>query len=381
MNKKIKNLLCLVMVGVMVPLTIGCGNGKDTASKPVVQQDEDILWTFKTEGEIYSSPVMYNNSNIIFGSNDKNIYSVDINTKNKSWSFNVDKEMKNKPVIDGDNVIVSSLSSCYMLDAKTGQQLWKFTDGGNVVDKVDEYDYHTADPKIYNDLVVFPAKSGTLYGLNKETGEKKWELKLPNNNMITVMSEVYENKVALGGNGSKGYIVDLDTQKITYTKDMGKPWVHGAAIYDGYAYFSGRSCNVVAIDLSNNSVKWQYTEPIGSWFSGQIIGNDGKVYVPGSDSHELLAFDAKKGTLLQKYESRVNMFSEPIIVDNVLYMGVGDVYGKSSGLVIGYDLKDNSKIVSHLVNKSLYSTPVVKDGVVYFTATDGVLYAGKAKNR
>lgn len=58
----------MVLLLMMIPFIQGCSNTADEITS--------ALWSFKTNGSILASPVIYEN-NIIFGSNDKNLYSVD----------------------------------------------------------------------------------------------------------------------------------------------------------------------------------------------------------------------------------------------------------------------------------------------------------------
>lgn len=382
MNKKFKLIISALILTSFTALT-GCGKGKPKE----VKLDDKIQWSFKTEGAVNSSPVLYKDSNIIVGSNDKNLYSIDINTKAKAWNFLSDGIINNKPIIDGDNVIFSTKSTVYSLNASTGEKNWSFTNSATVADAFDKYDYHAPHPKLYNDLVIFPSKAGTLYAINKSSGEKSWEINPKDGSIITAVSDVVNNKVAIGDVKGNGYVIDLEKKETIYSSyiangsTMGQVQIHGAALYKDYAYFSGRPCKVVAVNLNTLNTEWSYLEPIGSWFTCDIVAKDDTIYVPGSDSLETLAFNYKSGELTKKYQTYANSFATPVIDNNILYVTDGNVYTDTYGDIMGYDLANNNRIFHLSHSASIYSSPVIKDGLMYFGSTDGNIYCAKTTDK
>ena len=74
------------------------GNAYNSSSSIQYQPIDTVKWKFKTSGKIFSSPAMLNGIAII-GSEDKNLYAVDINTGKQKWKFTTGGATHSSPVI------------------------------------------------------------------------------------------------------------------------------------------------------------------------------------------------------------------------------------------------------------------------------------------
>lgn len=362
--KTIGLILCLAMIF----LIQGCGNNKKIS-------DEDVLWKFKV-GNISSSPVIFDNS-IIFGSDDKSIYSIDLETHEKKWSFESDEIINSNPIIDNKNVIFVTQSNCYALDATTGKEIWKYESNNSGKEKIDVYDFHSASPIIYKDLIIFINRGGSIYGINKSNGNKEWEYKADGCGDIMANPGIQDNILCFADVNGNCYAMDLDNQKTLWSTNIGSEKVHVSFAYKDYAYFAGRNKNVVAFDLKTGSKKWSYEDPQGSWMTGDILAKDDIIYIGGSDNHKMLSFKYDTGSEEAVYKTNLNIFSKPVIVDDTLYCTDGDVYTFKSGYLYGFDLNSGEKKIELSFPKGIYTTPVVKDNVIYVACSDGNLYAVK----
>ncbi|MGG7179148.1 PQQ-binding-like beta-propeller repeat protein [Clostridium paraputrificum] len=334
----------------------------------------DVLWSFKAEGPIVSSPVKFEN-NIIFGSNDKKLYSIDLNTHEKVWSFESDGRISNTPIIEENTVIFSSNSTCYALDAKTGKEVWKYKSDKVGKDLSGGYDYHSPSPTLYKSLVIFQNRSGDMYGINKVDGKLQWQYKAEGCDDVITTPAIQDNILCIGDVSGNIFGIDLDTQKTIWKKSIGTKIVQAAFIYKDYVYFSGRDNIVAAYSLNDGGEKWSYAEPIGSWLTGDMIAKDDIVYVPGSDNHKIIAFNYNDGKVVGNLLGEANIFSKPTIKEDILYFTSGDVYKNKTGAVSGYDLSTKKKVLLKMFESTIYSSPMVDEDVIYVGSSDGNLYA------
>ena len=126
----------------------------------------EIIWTFNTEGAIYSSPAAYGNS-VILGSGDGNIYSLDAASGKLNWKTKTEHSVLGSPIIEEGIVYLGGSDGKFRaLDAETGAGKWHFEGlNGPVV----------STPLLYKDQVIFGAWDRHLYALDKTTGNLNWK--------------------------------------------------------------------------------------------------------------------------------------------------------------------------------------------------------------
>jgi len=92
--------------------------------------DGDIVWTYKTDGAIYSSPALYEKS-VLFGSEDGFIYSLEDATGKLLWKFKTGGAVTVSPLLAFGNVIVADDRTVFALNPGNGTLLWQntFTSG------------------------------------------------------------------------------------------------------------------------------------------------------------------------------------------------------------------------------------------------------------
>lgn len=376
MNKLLVKSIITMLSCVMVVGLQGCGS-KEEGSE--AEKNSKIAWSFKVKGTIASSPVSYEND-IIFGSTNKNLYSVDSTSHEENWSFASDSSIDTTPIVDGNSIIFTTQTSCYAVDAQSGQELWKYSSGASDVKKIDQWDLHAPSALLYKDLVIFPSLGGTIYAINKADGSLAWEYAAPGVSEIRSTPSIQENKMSFGDIKGNCYVIDLDTQSTIMQKNIGTNIVTSSLIYKDYVYFAGRDTKIVAYSLSDGSEKWSHTDSMASWYTADIIVKDDVIYVGGSDNLKLQAFNYESGANVVNFQSKSNIFSKPTIVDNVVYLTSGNAYSRKSGNVLAYDINDSSnKVLECSFKEAIFSSPLVVDGIVYFGCLDGNLYAVNPK--
>mgnify|MGYP003574970719 CR=1 FL=1 len=126
-----------------------------------------VVWTYQTQGAIYSSPVIDRNKFVIFGSGDGNIYSLNLKDGKLVWKTAAGKSVLGSPVIQANVVFIGASDNTFKaLDVKTGKLKWQFNEvEGTIVGK----------PAILGEKIVFGSWGRHLYALNIYTGDLIWK--------------------------------------------------------------------------------------------------------------------------------------------------------------------------------------------------------------
>jgi predicted negative regulator of RcsB-dependent stress response len=83
-------------------------------------------WAFETDAEIRSSPTVVDGT-VFIGSDDDNLYAVDAETGSQEWAFKTDAEVRSSPTVAGGTVFVGSFDGdLHAVDIETGSQQWAF---------------------------------------------------------------------------------------------------------------------------------------------------------------------------------------------------------------------------------------------------------------
>ncbi|MGL5152276.1 MAG: PQQ-binding-like beta-propeller repeat protein [Clostridium sp.] len=374
---KRKLLLCsLLLLPMIIGTTLqGCGSSEKAPEAKT--ETKEVAWSYDSGAKINGSPVIYKDL-VVFGNDKGTITAVDKKTQNKKWSVETGVMSNNRPIVDGNKLIFSSSAVCYAIDGDTGKKIWEFTGESKTTQSVKGYDYLSPSPSIYNDLVIVPSTGGTIFAVDKETGEKKWEVKPDSITDIRATPVIDGDIMVVGDVLGNGAVVDLKTQKTLWGKKVASDIIHGVSAHKGLVYFAGRDAMVHGVDAKTGSEKWYYKDGAGSWFTGDILVKDDKLFVPGSDNHRIATINAETGKPVSSYYGKANIFAKPSIAGDKIYFTDGNVYDEKIGGVYACDLeKADEPLWTVQIGVLAFTTPAVSDGYVYFGATDGKLYAIK----
>ena len=398
-------------------------------------------WKFSTKGKIFSSPAVFEGVAYI-GSEDKNLYAVDIATGKELWKFTTEGAIHSSPAVYKDVVYFGSFDGFYYaLNKNTGKLRWKFQTGGEKLNGHkglwgmkpdneflnDPFDFYLSSPVINMDdtnlKVYFGSSDGNLYSLDAETGKLSWKFKT--NGIIHTSPTLYEGKVFIGSWDTYMYAVDAEAGKEIWKFKTGDhPEVHllegiqASATVDvdeDAIYFGARDAYFYALDINTGNLKWKFFND-NSWVLSTAGVKDGSIYFGTSDQYNLISLDAKTGKQNWKFKANGYVYSSPALAGNTVFFGdfTGKMFAldlksgmqtdvfttqgrnKNADTVLNLDHIDFPHITKGLdpslyatttvaMNKlyslgSILSSPVVNNGVLYFGSADGSLYALNLKN-
>jgi outer membrane protein assembly factor BamB len=398
---------------------------------------KNIKWKFKTDGKIFSSPIVFNGIALI-GSEDGNLYAVEVIAGKQKWKFKTGGAVHSTPAVYGNTVYFGSYDGYYYaIDLTTGKQKWKFKTGGEKqmgataywgMKPVDMYmndlwDCFLSSPivdKSDNGLTAyFGSSDGNLYAVDAKNGSLKW--KFTTNGIIHASPIIENGTIYIGSWDTYMYAINAKTGKEKWKFKTGDQVAMtgiqaSSTVQDGVIYFGARDAHLYALDAGNGNLVWKY-DAENAWIISSAVIREKTLYVGTSDTYLLLALDAKTGKEKFRFKTNGYVFGSPAIAGSTAYVGdfTGRIYAldldsqgkrwnsfstearqKNAVSILKNDTLDfmytakGGDLSLYLVNKkvmddfytlgSIVSSPVIKGEVLYFGSADGYLYAMNMKD-
>ncbi len=145
-------------------LLVGTADGKMHA----VADNGTYLWNFPTAGRVYSSPVP-DGDDVYFGSDDGNLYKIDIDSGILIWEFKTGGKVRGAPALAGRTIYVPSWDgSLYAVNADTAELQWK-----RPIAK-----YTRCSPAVADGKVYLGDEGGNARCFDARNGKEIWTKKL-----------------------------------------------------------------------------------------------------------------------------------------------------------------------------------------------------------
>ncbi|ANQ49556.1 PQQ-binding-like beta-propeller repeat protein [Flammeovirga sp. MY04] len=369
-----------------------------------------LVWDFKTNGGVYSSPVV-DNSNIYIGSNDSCLYVLDKVSGQLKSKFKTQGEIKSRPLLYQNTVIFnSSDGNIYAINKENAELKWTFkTEGEN---RKDMWDYYLSSPIIGSEKLFIGSGDGYVYSLNPNDGKIIWKFKT--DGIVHATPLVHGDNVFIGSFDGYFYSINADNGSLIWKfKTVGDAYFpqggiqKGATLYKNTVIFGSRDYNIYSLNIETGRGVWNMKEK-GSWVIATPLVIDNKIYVGTSDSHRFCSLSAIDGSETSSYPINMRVYGSAIHYNNNIYFGcfngklyqidsakgklkeIFQTYGsrdnyhsvfnkkehfKSDFELYGQDLEGSEKKILNL--GSILSTPVVDHGIVYFGDSNGYIYALK----
>lgn len=351
---------------------------------PATPGIREPIWTFATPGEIWSSPAV-SKGTIYFGSDDHFLYAVNVKTHELKWKFEAGEAVRSRPAVaEGIVYVTSDNNFLYAVDARTGGLVWDFNLGDAYVPRqpvTESWDYMQSSPVVVDGVVYVGSASTTFYALDARTGEEKWRFEMYS--WVRSTPAVVDGLVYFGDWAGLVRALDAETGREVWKYNTFGPVVPSPTVVDGVVYIGSKFPALFALDAKTGNELWRFAYPAEvPWVESSAAVADGTVYVGSSDWFRVNAIDAATGELVWYFTTEGDPWCSPAVSDGVVYIGAtgGRFYALDArtGAELWHTQTDDEALAAVdplRFHGGVVSSPAIADGVVYFGGLDGKLYA------
>ena len=296
-------------------------------------------------------------------------------------------------VAEGVVFFASDDGSLYALAAGSGDEIWRFDLGSSdmaralpATDPPYEYDYLHSSPVHHEGTIYVGSADGALYAIDRDTGQERW--RFATDASIRSTPIVDGRNVYSASRDGHVYAVNAADGKLLWKHDTGGVIQGSPSVGAGKVFVGSRSAAVFALDADSGEQVWKHVHEDGSWVESSPVFRDGTVYVGSSDALQLFALDAETGHTIWIFRTGGWSWSTPLVGDGTVYIGglsASPYYFEGVTLRAGFfavDPKTGDSLweftpqpIEGYITGGVFSTPVIVDGVIYVGALDGRLYA------
>jgi len=317
---------------------------------------------------------------------DRRIVALDAATGRLLWQHEVTGPVDSSPAVAGDTVYVGLRDgSLVALDTKKGTQRWAFEAGGPVF----------RSPVVHEGTLYFTASDGFLYALDAATGDLRWRFQADGQTLSS--PAVNHAVVAFTSSGNRLYILDRATGRLQLPFNVQNPTVGAPVIQDNRVMVTNLGGTVWTVDWRQHESGWQQSwyglryrlflwgmikqiEPRTGFlwqytvkarrdrFFNGVAATPDRIFgctVLGN----CVALDPTTGEEAWQQSVGASVFSAPVVVGEVTYVGAGD------GKVYGLDIHTGERVWEFATGGQVTANPVYANGMLYIASQDGALYA------
>jgi outer membrane protein assembly factor BamB len=297
------------------------------------------------------------------------IYRVDLQNGAETWRFAADPEPKVNfyapPAISEDgNLLVGTYNFLfYNINPEANPPVvWSFSEAK---------DRYIASPLIMGDLVYAPSADGYLYALRLQDGGKAKEFKAEHSLWSTPVTDG-ENLIVASMDHHVYSLDPVTLQPVWESDDLGGPIVAAPALSPEGILYTGifgskteepsRASRLIALDSANGKELWSV--PMHGWVWSTPLLVDGVLYLGDTEGY-FYAVDAQQGKLLWTYPqvepaAKTSILGAPAVIGDKVY------FGNEAGVVTILNRADGTGPLEIAVGGQIYSNLVVTGDTILF---------------
>jgi outer membrane protein assembly factor BamB len=285
-----------------------------------VDLEGDELWRYPREPSrdltFFAAPTVAEDGTIYAVAYQGLVVALEADTGDLAWEFattggdngEADGRIIASPAIAGDLLLVpTDGGTLFFLDRNSGELLRTFEDGGQL----------WSTPRIDGENAYLASLAHTLYAIELATGDTLWTANL---GYAIADSPTLEDGMLLSGILGDALIV-LDAQDGSELwRAPSQGWVWGSpAVADGRAVFGDVSGTVYALDLASREMLWQETPGESITTSPVIV--DGRV-VLGFENGSLIAYNLETRAVDWDETAAGPILSDPVVAGDLVIVAV-----------------------------------------------------------
>jgi eukaryotic-like serine/threonine-protein kinase len=235
-------------------------------------RDGKPLWTFKTQGEIKSSPVLVNNL-VLIGSYDTHLYALEANTGKLRWKVQTKGPVHATPAVQNGLTFVAGCDEIFRAIRVTdGQEAFEIPAGA----------YTGASPVLDGDRAYFGTFGYEVLALDLKARKILWTYDDPDSDFPFYASAALSNgRVVVGGRDKLIHAIDATTGKRSWTFATRARVDSSAVVAGGRVYVGSSDGRLYALDLATGQKNWEFDT--GSAITASPAIAAGRVVIGSSD--------------------------------------------------------------------------------------------------
>ncbi|RJG50600.1 PQQ-binding-like beta-propeller repeat protein [Motilimonas pumila] len=373
-------------------LTLLSGLVAAVLSAPVLAASGDYLWSFKTQGQIWSS-IKVANKTAYFGSDDGYFYAMNVNKTQLRWKFKTQGIVRSSATFHRNKVFFTSDDGyLYALNRHSGELIWQYdlNDGGAERNLPANYapwdfDYTKSSPVSDGKMIYVGSADQHLYAIDARSGELVW--KFQTSGKIRATADINQRSVFISSWDGKTYAIDKHTGQQQWVHQSQGGIVSDPKVLQDKVVIGSRDAHIYALDVYTGEEQWRYGNADGSWVeSSAIAGETPDVfYIASSDAKRLSKFDLDSGTEIWHFSTQGWSWGKPVLAGDTVYIGATGADDYWTPVKPGFFAVDtqtgeqqwhyqpDSKSGTY-VNGGVYGSVAVKHGKVFVPDVDGYMH-------
>jgi len=349
------------------------------------------LWTFKTDGAIWSSPVAAD-ATVYFGSSDGNVRALRGRDGKLLWQQRTGGAVMARPTVVGNDLYVPSDDGfLYKLRRADGSVVWKFDLHGAITRDLPSnesatYDHETSAATISDGTVYVGSPDHHLYAIDAASGAQRWRFETQGS--VRSTPAVARGRVFFGSYDHFIYALDTKDGKLDWKRDTLEPVISAVLVDDGVVYVGSRSSDLFALDAATGAVRWTFFY-WASWVDSGATIRDRVIYIGSSDYQQVFAIDAASGAERWRFNTDGSPWPTPAVTNKRVYIGAVGASGyfiDHHGAFFSLDRASGKPVwrfalpaVAGSMTWGVAGSAVVDHGLVFFGSLDGTFYAFRAE--
>jgi outer membrane protein assembly factor BamB/tRNA A-37 threonylcarbamoyl transferase component Bud32 len=276
------------------------------------------------------------------------------------WSFKCEDEVRSSPHVSNNTLFVGCYDhNLYALDATNGTFRWKHATEKGI----------SSSPSVWQDIVVIGSEDGSVYGVDIRNGSRRWIFRTEG--AVRSSPTIQERVVFIGSDDSHFYALDGLRGVLIWKYRARAAFRSSAGLDRDHVYIGCDDSHVYCLEIRSSNVKWKQRtqKPIMS----RPYHHQGMVFVGSMDNY-VYALEAQGGVPVWKFRTGHNVYSSPTMVENLV------IVGSSDGTLYAINRKSGREAWTYETSSQIASSPCCKDGRVYFGAIDGFIYCVDASS-
>ncbi len=222
-----------------------------------LDKNGELVWKHQADAEINSSANFYG-ADVLFGSQDTKLYSLDTKTGKVSWAHETADQVRcGVTIVDNRAFVAGCDGGLHIIELDKGTEL----------SSVDIQSPTGCTPAVMGDAVFVGTETAGFFAIDWKNSKVKWKVDVEGNVPIRSCPAVTEGCVVFGSQDRTVRSIDPESGKLNWSTTL-KNKIDSSPVIVGERVFVGSTDGrFYALDLANGEIKWE------KQLNGGIIGS------------------------------------------------------------------------------------------------------------